>query len=73
MRFARQRDRPGTDHLEGRPPEAAGRMEGLDLLDEQAIAARPAVFGEIFTHNAVDINDPARVFDTGGSSREIGS
>ncbi len=34
-------------------------MEGLNLLDEQAIAARPAIFGEIFTHNAVDIHEPS--------------
>ena len=34
-------------------------MEGVNLLDEQAVAERTAVFGEIFTHNAVDIHDPA--------------
>ncbi len=34
-------------------------MEGVDLLDERAVAARPAVFGEVFTHNAVDIDRPA--------------
>jgi arylsulfatase A-like enzyme len=34
-------------------------MEGVNLLDEQAVAGRPAVFGELFTHNAVDIRDPA--------------
>jgi uncharacterized sulfatase len=34
-------------------------MHGVDLLDERAVAARPAVFGEIFTHNAVDIDRPA--------------
>jgi uncharacterized sulfatase len=34
-------------------------LEGVDLLDERAVAARPAIFGEVFTHNAVDIHDPA--------------
>jgi arylsulfatase A-like enzyme len=34
-------------------------MEGINLLDEKAVAGRPAIFGEIFTHNAVDIHDPA--------------
>jgi uncharacterized sulfatase len=34
-------------------------MTGLNLLDRQAIAARPAIYGEIFTHNAVDIERPA--------------
>lgn len=34
-------------------------MPGLDLRDEQAVATRRAVFGECFTHNAVDIDRPA--------------
>jgi arylsulfatase A-like enzyme len=33
--------------------------DGVNLLDAQAVAARPAIFGEIFTHNAVDIRDPS--------------
>ncbi len=33
-------------------------MEGVNLLDDKAVAARPAVFGEVFTHNAVNIHDP---------------
>jgi len=41
----------------GKNPQAG--MEGLNLLDAQAIAARPAIFGEIFTHNAVDIHEPS--------------
>ncbi len=41
----------------GLPPEPGG--DGVNLLDEKAVAARPAVFGEIFTHNAVSIHDPA--------------
>ena len=34
-------------------------MEGINLLDEKAVSGRPAIFGEIFTHNAVDIHNPA--------------
>ncbi len=34
-------------------------MPGLNLLEEDAIKARKAIFGECFTHNAVDIHDPA--------------
>lgn len=34
-------------------------MQGLNLLDEKQVAERPAIFGECFTHNAVDIDHPA--------------
>jgi uncharacterized sulfatase len=34
-------------------------LEGIDLLDDKAVSRRPPVFGEIFTHNAVDLRDPA--------------
>lgn len=34
-------------------------LPGLNLLDDSAVAARRAVFGECFTHNAVDLHDPA--------------
>lgn len=34
-------------------------MQGLNLLDNEAVERRKAIFGEIFTHNAVDIRDPA--------------
>jgi uncharacterized sulfatase len=34
-------------------------MSGVDLRDESAVARRKAIFGEIFTHNAVDIHRPA--------------
>ncbi len=34
-------------------------MQGVNLLDESALARREAVFGEIFTHNAVDVDRPA--------------
>jgi uncharacterized sulfatase len=33
--------------------------EGVDLLDQQAVGNRRAIFGEVFTHNAVDIDQPA--------------
>ncbi len=34
-------------------------MQGINLLDEEAVAGRKAVFGECFTHNSRDLNDPA--------------
>jgi arylsulfatase A-like enzyme len=34
-------------------------MQGINLLDESAVARRNTIFGEIFTHNAVDIDRPA--------------
>ena len=34
-------------------------LEGKNLLDRRAITDRPAIFGEIFTHAAVNLHDPA--------------
>jgi uncharacterized sulfatase len=34
-------------------------LPGLDLLDREAVDSRDAIFGEIFTHNAVDLKEPA--------------
>jgi uncharacterized sulfatase len=34
-------------------------MQGLNLLDPGAVQSRKAIFGECFTHNAVDIHHPA--------------
>ncbi|MBA4017280.1 MAG: sulfatase [Pirellula sp.] len=34
-------------------------MPGVDLLDDAATAARKQLFGEVFTHNAVDVDEPA--------------
>jgi uncharacterized sulfatase len=34
-------------------------MQGLNLLDPAAVQSRKAIFGECFTHNAVDIHQPA--------------
>ncbi len=39
--------------------EPTPAMQGLNLLDGKAVAARTRVFGAIFEHNAVDIQDPA--------------
>jgi arylsulfatase A-like enzyme len=41
----------------GLAPQAG--TDGVNLLDASAVSARPAIFGEIFTHNAVDIHDPS--------------
>ncbi len=41
----------------GQSPTA--EMQGVSLLDDAALASRKAIFGECFTHNAVDLNDPA--------------
>lgn len=35
------------------------RMQGINLLDEKALAARPAIFGECFTHESKDLYRPA--------------
>jgi uncharacterized sulfatase len=37
----------------------APAMPGLNLLDEKAVAGRRSLFGECFTHNAVDLHKPA--------------
>jgi uncharacterized sulfatase len=34
-------------------------MRGIDLLDPHWVASRDAVFGDIYEHNAVDIDDPS--------------
>ncbi|HET6572600.1 MAG TPA: sulfatase [Fimbriiglobus sp.] len=35
-------------------------LPGLNLLDGSAVTARKTLTGECFTHNAVDLNDPAK-------------
>jgi arylsulfatase A-like enzyme len=35
-------------------------MRGINLLDAEAVKARPAVFGETFEHSAIDIYTPAK-------------
>ncbi len=39
--------------------EPTGEMQGVNLLDSEALAAREAIFGATFAHNAVDVRDPA--------------
>ncbi len=39
--------------------EPTPAMQGVDLRDEAAVARRPAIFGEVFTHDAVDLHRPA--------------
>ena len=34
-------------------------MQGINLLDAKAVDRRKAIFGECFTHNAVNLDDPA--------------
>ncbi len=41
----------------GLKPSAA--MQGVNLLDDKALAGRHAIFGECFTHDAVDLDHPA--------------
>ncbi len=41
----------------GLPLEA--ELPGIDLLDNQALSKRESIFGECFTHNAVDIDQPS--------------
>ncbi len=40
--------------------EPAEKLPGINLLDEQTVRNRPAIYGEIFEHNAIDIHDPAQ-------------
>ena len=35
-------------------------LPGVDLLDDDAVAARRQVFGECYTHTIVDLDDPAQ-------------
>jgi uncharacterized sulfatase len=39
--------------------EPSPQMPGINLLDEQAVAGRTAVFGECFTHESQDLDEPA--------------
>ncbi|HSI32885.1 MAG: sulfatase [Phycisphaerae bacterium] len=39
--------------------KATADMPGVNLLDDAAVNARTTIFGEVFTHNAVDLNVPA--------------
>lgn len=37
-----------------------GGLDGLDLRDAAAVAARPAIFGACYTHDAKDLDEPAK-------------
>ncbi|MES2596476.1 MAG: sulfatase [Verrucomicrobiota bacterium] len=39
--------------------EPTKSMTGINLLDDAAVTARKTIYGECFTHNAVDLNVPA--------------
>ncbi|MDZ4853139.1 MAG: sulfatase [Pirellulaceae bacterium] len=43
----------------GMPP-ATPAVPGIDLLDASQVAARKEIYGECFTHNSVDLSDPAK-------------
>lgn len=49
---------PTLLHAVGLPPSP--EMQGIDLLDAHALAARRRIFGACFTHDAVDLDAPAR-------------
>ena len=38
--------------------ESSADLPGIDLLDRERIASRETVFGALFAHTSVDINDP---------------
>jgi uncharacterized sulfatase len=48
---------PTLLHVLGETPTAA--MQGISLYDSVALKRREAIFGECFTHSAVDLNNPA--------------
>jgi arylsulfatase A-like enzyme len=35
-------------------------LPGIDLLDDSALKSRTAIYGECFTHNSVDLNNPSK-------------
>jgi uncharacterized sulfatase len=45
-------------HLAGHTP--VKEQTGIDLLDAESVAARHAICGECFTHDFVDLDDPAK-------------
>ncbi|MEX2111585.1 MAG: sulfatase [Pirellulales bacterium] len=48
---------PTVLHLVGESPTPD--MQGINLLDDAALADRCTIYGECFTHDAVDLNRPA--------------
>jgi arylsulfatase A-like enzyme len=45
--------------LAGARLEATPQMQGINLLDEKAVSARTAIYGECFTHESKSHNHPA--------------
>jgi uncharacterized sulfatase len=39
--------------------EPTSQMQGINLLNKKAVAGRTAIFGECFSHESKDLNDPA--------------
>jgi arylsulfatase A-like enzyme len=39
--------------------QPSSQMSGINLLDHQSLSSRKAIFGECFTHNAVDLANPS--------------
>ncbi len=39
--------------------KSSPEMQGVNLLDSDALAKRKTIFGEVFTHSAVDVHRPA--------------
>jgi uncharacterized sulfatase len=35
-------------------------MQGINLLEDEAVKRRQSIYGACFTHNAVDLNDPSK-------------
>jgi uncharacterized sulfatase len=35
-------------------------MQGVNLMDAKAVAARKTIFGECFVHTAIDLNNPSK-------------
>jgi uncharacterized sulfatase len=42
------------------PPQSPVAWPGINLLDERARADRTTLYGNCFTHNAVDLDDPSK-------------
>lgn len=52
--------------------EPTDAMPGLSLLDKEALAARKTLYGALFAHTAVDLNDPVANLKYRYSVREDG-
>ena len=52
--------------------EPPAEMYGLNLLETDALADRDALFGALFAHTAVDVNDPIANLKYGYAVREDG-